>query len=184
MDNAIVSFYTKELVNKFETEKAEKEAKGGEVADIVKVEKRYVKIITPGSTQQIVDRQSTREDIKKYPEQYEAFSKNQAYIDGGVPIEKVPFTNEEQVRVLKGCNIHTVEHLANVADVDIKNFGWGGRSLVKAAKDYLQNDKAADEFKEYKQQQEELMAGMRKELDELRKKNESTNNSTKRGKQN
>lgn len=106
-----------------------------------------VRIIVPGdnTTERVrpVIYESTpnqRSDLERFPRQWEAFQRQAPQTCDGTPLEQWPMVNKAQIRELKAQNIHTVEHLAAVADVNLK---WmGARTLRDNAKVWLEEAEA------------------------------------------
>jgi hypothetical protein len=79
----------------------------------------------------------------RFPRQYEAFKQQQEVVQDGTPIEHWPPISKAQALELKAMNIHTVEMLASVPDVNLK---WmGARQLRENAKVWLSEAEAGKE---------------------------------------
>lgn len=79
----------------------------------------------------------------RFPSQYAAFKQQEEIVQDGTPIEHWPPITKAQALELKGMNIHTVEMLANVSDVNLK---WmGARQLRENAKVWLSEAEAGKE---------------------------------------
>lgn len=80
---------------------------------------------------------------QRFPRQYEAFKQQLEIVQDGTPIEHWPPITKAQALELKAMNIHTVEMLANVPDVNLK---WmGARQLRENAKAWLSEAEAGKE---------------------------------------
>jgi len=90
----------------------------------------------------------------RFPRQYEAFLKQLEIVQDGTPIEHWPPITKAQALELKAMNIHTVEMLANVPDVNLK---WmGARQLRENAKSWLSEAEAGKETIKLRNEIEEL----------------------------
>lgn len=91
---------------------------------------------------------------ERFQRQYEAFLKQQEVVQDGTPIEHWPPITKAQALELKAMNIHTVEMLANVADVNLK---WmGARQLRENAKSWLSEAESGKETIKLRNEIEEL----------------------------
>jgi len=92
----------------------------------------------------------------RFAKQYEAFKKQLEVVQDGTPIEHWPPITKAQALELKAMNIHTVEMLANVPDVNLK---WmGARQLRENAKAWLSEAEAGKETIKLRNEVEELRA--------------------------
>lgn len=79
----------------------------------------------------------------RFPNQYAAFKQQLEVVQDGTPIEHWPPITKAQALELKAMNIHTVEMLASVPDVNLK---WmGARQLRENAKVWLSEADAGKE---------------------------------------
>jgi hypothetical protein len=97
----------------------------------------YIKIITPGDRDNIIDREMRPEDKFRFPRQYAAFQAGQAEIGDGTRLEEWPQISRSQVEELRYMHIRTVEQLANLKD-DIMSKATGLRGLSERAKLFLE----------------------------------------------
>lgn len=92
----------------------------------------------------------------RFAKQYEAFKKQIEAAQDGTPIEHWPPITKAQAMELKAMNIHTVEMLANVPDVNLK---WmGARQLRENAKVWLAEAESGKETIKLRNKIEELEA--------------------------
>lgn len=92
----------------------------------------------------------------RFAPQYAAFKKQEEVVQDGTPIEHWPPITKAQAMELKAMNIHTVEMLANVPDVNLK---WmGARQLRENAKVWLSEADAGKESIRLNNEIEELRA--------------------------
>jgi len=112
----------------------------------------YIKIISAGNTKSVVHRRvqldetgNAPSDPQRFPRQWQQFLNKQEQTFDGTPITEWSPLTKSQALELKGINIHTVEHLANVTDAVIDKLGLGGQQLREQARTWL---KQADGGKE------------------------------------
>jgi len=90
----------------------------------------------------------------RFPTQYAAFKQQLEIVQDGTPIEHWPPITKAQALELKAMNIHTVEMLASIADVNLK---WmGARQLRENAKVWLSEAESGKESIRLNKQIEEL----------------------------
>jgi len=91
---------------------------------------------------------------ERFARQYEAFQRQQEVVQDGTPIEHWPPITKAQALELKAMNIHTVEMLAHVPDVNLK---WmGARQLRENAKSWLSEAESGKETIKLRNEIEEL----------------------------
>ncbi|BAB48034.1 hypothetical protein [Mesorhizobium japonicum] len=74
-----------------------------------------------------------------YNAQYLAYKSGVAQPMGGTPLSEAPFLTESKRRELKALNVHTVEALASLDGMPLKQLGMGGRELKNQAVAYIDN---------------------------------------------
>lgn len=75
-------------------------------------------------------------DLERFPKQWAAFKAQQQDVHDGMPLTQWAALSKAQVMELKGMNIHTVEQLAAVADMNLK---WmGAREMRENARVWLE----------------------------------------------
>lgn len=74
-----------------------------------------------------------------YNAQYLAYKSGVAQPIGGTPLSEAPFLTEAKRRELKALNLHTVEALASLDGMPLKQLGMGGRELKNQAQAYMDN---------------------------------------------
>jgi len=100
-------------------------------------DREYIRIITPGDKDNIIERPATEIDFRRFPRQYEAFKRGQSdQITSGTPLKMVPWVSRAQCEELAFFHVYTVEQLAEISDSNAQNF-MGIQSLKQQAKDFL-----------------------------------------------
>lgn len=121
----------------------------------------FIKIVIPNSIDDVY-RPATDADIKRFPKSYEAYQRGVAEADDGFPVEQWPQLTTAEVKLLRACNVKTVEQLAAVADSGLHRLGPGGAGLKQRAVKFLdglnETDKLRDRIKELERQIEGLQA--------------------------
>lgn len=102
-------------------------------------DKEYIKIIPVGDKNTVVCEPVTDEFRFRWPQQYAAFKAQQHQPQEGTPLEQWPPLTKSQVMTFKAANVHTVEQLVNVSDVNLANLGMGARDIREKAIAYLKN---------------------------------------------
>jgi len=99
------------------------------------------------STQKIIDPYSGREKRITYAErfkhQYQQFKAQAAQTKSGTPLDYAPFLTEARRAELRAQNVYTVEQLAAIDGVELKNLGPGGREYKNNAEEFLAASKAS-----------------------------------------
>jgi hypothetical protein len=107
--------------------------------------KEYIKIIAAGNKGTTWDRpvkkvqDSTPSDLQRFPRQWQAFQNQEKQVIDGLPLEQWAALTPADVAMLKGQNIHTVEHLAAIGDHGLTFIG--ARQYRDKAIKYLENAK-------------------------------------------
>lgn len=97
----------------------------------------YVRIITPGDKDNIIDRPLWQNhDELRFSKAWERYQKKLGEKFEGTPLEQWPLMTRTQVLEFKYFNIFTVEQLANVSDAIGQKF-MGIGMLKKKAADFL-----------------------------------------------
>ncbi len=112
------------------------------------IDKVYVLIISPGQSKTEMRRPMQEQDKIEYPAQWKAFQEGKDMPLNGTPIDMLPGLTGSRVAALKLINIRTIEGLAEVAEIYLKDVGMDANTLKQRAKDYLQkNTKEVSELK-------------------------------------
>lgn len=101
------------------------------------VKKVYVRIQIPGDQKNIFEQPAREEHIKRFPRQYDQFTKRQEQIPEGMAIERWEALSTEQVILLRSHGIRVVEQFASMSDVALQRLGMGARELQQKAKTFL-----------------------------------------------
>lgn len=79
---------------------------------------------------------------ERFSRQYRQFKEQQAQTITGTPLQHAPFLTEARRAEMRALSIYTVEQLAHIDGIELKNLGQGGRELKNAALDYIETSKA------------------------------------------
>ena len=126
--NLFVSFYSDAIELKAESEK-----QGRPVFRDVP----FIKIVVPGDVNNIIERKATAEDKLKFPKAWARFEASEAEGQEGTPLEQWPQMSRSMVKECKYFEIHTVEQLATLSDINVSKMGMGYMDLRNKAKAYL-----------------------------------------------
>lgn len=140
----LVTFFLEPIQN---TEKTLKE--GRPIFD----DTEFVRIMTPGDKNSVIVRTAHPEDKMRFAKQYQKFKDGNAQAASGTSLEKWPMVTKAQVEELKYFGIHTVEALADVADVHAQKF-MGINMLRQRARDYVEASKGTQPLAEMRAQLE------------------------------
>ena len=126
--NLFVTFYLEALEIKAESEK-----QGRPVYKDVP----FIKIVVPGDVNNIIERKANDQDKLKFPKAWARFEASEAEGQEGTPLEQWPQMSRSMVKECKYFEIHTVEQLANLSDINVSKMGLGYMDLRNKAKAYL-----------------------------------------------
>jgi hypothetical protein len=98
------------------------------------VEKPFITISIPGSTNTVIDTIADEAYQRRFPEQWARFKAGNAEsVVNGWRLDSWPAVNTAQVKTLKYSGVFTVEQLAGLSDTACQNLGMGTMELrVKA----------------------------------------------------
>ena len=125
--SALVHFEKKWVPNEFKTRVEGRPV--GEYRD-------FIRIIFPGETQSIMDREVKPEDTQRFPREWAAYQNNQEQIPDGTPVEEWPGLKPSEVQMLRANNIRTIEQLGEMPDVNLQTI-MGGYRLRERARTFL-----------------------------------------------
>jgi len=94
-----------------------------------------------------------------YRKAYDAWRNGLEMAPDGTPLEMWATLNPAQIRVLKGLNIFTVEHLVSVADASLHQIPMG-RTLRNQAAAFLNAKGKSDSVETARRENEALRSGM------------------------
>lgn len=116
--------------------------------------KAFVMINTPGEQLQIIDREVKDTDKARWPRQWDAFEKSQAFVPEGAPIELLFPTNPEIAMMLRQTGIHTIELCSRLTPHAIDTLGMGAQDWKTRATRYLESSKKGVEYHEIEKMKE------------------------------
>lgn len=158
-----VEFYWEEQIQTFLTEQEGR---------LITKKVAMIDICTPGDRTKKIRRAvkmesdgSSPSDIELYPKQWEAFQRQQVQIADGTALDVWPPLSRSQVTHYKSLNVHTVEQLGALSDLQTQNLGMGGRELRDKARAWLENAKTM-----------KPIAELTSRLDQLANENEALKN--------
>lgn len=135
------------LFVEFVWEPVKNEHKSMEAGRPIFEDREYVRIIAPGDKTKNwfrpvrkVSNGTAPSDIDRWPRQYQAFQNQQKQHQEGTPLEECAFLTRSDVANLKSDNVHTLEQLASIPDVNLTRMG--ARGMRDKAKLLVENSKA------------------------------------------
>ena len=100
-------------------------------------DKLFIEIRLPGNKDEVRKRPATEMDIARFRRVYKRFIENNDESEiVGTPLSEWPGVNRAQVEEMKYMNVHTVEQLVAMSDVNAQGF-MGIAALREKAKAYL-----------------------------------------------
>jgi hypothetical protein len=126
--NLFVTFYLEALEIKAESEK---------LGRPVYKDVPFIKVVVPGDVNNIIERKATDQDKEKFPKAWARFQAQETEGHEGTPLEQWPQMSRSLVKESKFFEIHTVEQLANLSDINVSRMGMGYMDLRNKAKAYL-----------------------------------------------
>jgi hypothetical protein len=100
--------------------------------------KIFVKIHPPGERLNIVDREASDTDKRRFPMQWAQFQQNSPQVSNGTPIEMLFAANPATAAALQASGVHTVEQCAALSAHAIETIGMGAQTWVNEATRYLE----------------------------------------------
>lgn len=125
----VVMFYMRPVRN------ATKSAEGGRPFFENKI---FVKIHPPGERLNIIDREATDGDKRRFPMQWAQFKENRPQTSDGTPIDMLFAANPSVAEMLKASGVYTVEQCAKLSAHAIETIGMGAQHWVNDAQRYLE----------------------------------------------
>lgn len=125
----IVMFYLKPVLNQ-----GASQAEGRQIYD----DKIYVRIHPPGERLNIIDREATTQDKRRFPMQWHQFQQNSPQESSGTPIEMLYPAQPSIPAALRASGVHTIEQCSELSAHAIENIGMGAQQWVNEATRYLQ----------------------------------------------
>lgn len=80
---------------------------------------------------------------ERFHRQYQQFKAQATQTKSGTPLMYAAFLTEARKAELRAQNLYTVEALAEIDGIELKNLGMGGRELKNKALEYLEGAKLA-----------------------------------------
>lgn len=130
----------------------------------------YIRIMTPGSSNNVVHRPVEPKDLDAYGPQYERWQKSKENPVVGQPLREWPPLRPSEVATLVHNNVRTVEELAEVSDSNLQRIGPGFMELRQRARDFIKAAKDDGHIASIRSELEETrahLAATRKQLDEV-----------------
>lgn len=125
----VVMFYMRPVANATES------AKNGRPFFENKI---FVKIHPPGERLNIIDREASDGDKRRFPMQWAQFKENRPQTSDGTPIEMLFAANPAVGEMLKASGVYTVEQCAKLSAHAIETIGMGAQHWVNDAQRYLE----------------------------------------------
>ena len=97
----------------------------------------FVRIVIPGDRNNVLECKADDYYKNRYPKAWAAFQAGQKEGVTGTPLESWPQITRSQAKEAKFFEIHTVEQLADISDVNCQRLGMGWMELRNKAKTYL-----------------------------------------------
>jgi hypothetical protein len=79
---------------------------------------------------------------ERFRRQYQQFKSHSVQTKSGTPLQYAAFLTEARRSELRAQNIYTVEALAAIDGLELKNLGHGGREMKNAAVEYIQESQS------------------------------------------
>lgn len=135
--NLIVTFFLDAVLLGFKSEEAKRP---------IYEDRLHVEIKIKGQDKQIVVREATEADIKRFPIAHALFQQKKQRPMVGTPIELLPGVGPSLALHLKSLNLLAIEDLARVSDENVvQSIGMGARDLITRSKAWVahQGEKTA-----------------------------------------
>jgi len=153
----IVMFYLKPVINT-----AMSQAEGRQIFE----DKVFVRIHPPGERLNIIDREATVQDKRRFPMQWHQFQQNAPQESTGTPIEMLYPAQPSIAAALRASGVHTIEQCAELSAHAIETIGMGAQHWVNEASRYLQVANKGVKHSEMKK----AMEGLERENNSLKHK--------------
>jgi hypothetical protein len=101
-------------------------------------DKVFVRIHPPGERLNIVEREASETDKRRFPMQWAQFRENAPQTSDGTPIDMLFAANPSTAAALKASGVHTVEQCAALSAHAIESIGMGAQQWVNEATRYLE----------------------------------------------
>lgn len=101
-------------------------------------DKIYVRIHPPGERLNIIEREATDGDKRRFPMQWMQFKENAPQTADGTPVDMLFASKPSVAAMLKASGVHTVEQCAKLSAHAIETIGMGAQQWVNDAQRYLE----------------------------------------------
>jgi uncharacterized protein YjiS (DUF1127 family) len=128
-------------------------------------EAEMIRINVPGDAKTVVIREVTREDQRRFPNQWDDFKAGREQLQHGHALSDMGLGKTE-VDKLNYMNVVTVEQLADLPDHLLEDLGLGARGLRDGAAKWLESRKVSvDEFEALKKENTTLSSSLKEMQD-------------------
>lgn len=117
----------------------------------------YIRIISPGDRNNVIEQPVTDMDRQRFAERYERWKKNMEEPTEGLPLSQWPGINKALIEELAYFHVKTVEQLANLSDGNCQNIS-GATKYREKAKDFLALAKSTEPLEIAKMENDDLKA--------------------------
>lgn len=100
-------------------------------------DKTFVRIHPPGERLNIVEREATESDKRRWPVHWAQYQQNQEQIPEGTPIDMLYPDQPSIGATLKASGVHTIEQCAALSGPAIDGIGMGAQRYCNDAQKYL-----------------------------------------------
>lgn len=128
----------KSMVCRFYMRALHNAAKSKQEGRPVYEDKIFVIIHPPGERLNIVDREATDFDKRRWPAQWHQFQQNKVQQPDGTPIDLLYPDYPSVAAMLRAHGVATIEQCAALSGNAVDNMGMGSQRYVNAAKTYIQ----------------------------------------------
>ena len=101
-------------------------------------DKVFVRIHPPGERLNIIEREATDQDKKRFPMQWVQYKENAPQVSNGTPIDMLFPASPATAAALKASGVHTVEQCAELSAHAIETIGMGAQQWVNTAQRYME----------------------------------------------
>jgi hypothetical protein len=101
-------------------------------------DKIFVRIHPPGERLNIVEREASDVDKRRFPMQWAQFRENAPQVSDGTPIDMLFVDKPSIAAALKASGVHTIEQCAELSAHAIETIGMGAQQWVNEATRYME----------------------------------------------
>jgi hypothetical protein len=98
----------------------------------------HIRKMIPGDASNVIERVAKNHDIQMFPKEWELYQRQQVNGVSGTPLEQWPQITRAQVKEAKYFEVHTVEQMSELSDMNCQRMGMGFNELRYKAKAYLE----------------------------------------------